>query len=189
MTNMKRRTLLLAAATAPWATLLAMAPARAATPPAEVAAALPAARLQGNGRLRFLGLHVYDARLWVGTQAVPAADGAWAELPHALELQYARRLVGAQIAERSLQEMQRQTAIAPADAERWLEAMKRLFPDVRAGDRLTGLNEPGRGARFFLNGSERGMVAEPAFARLFFGIWLSPRTSETALRQALLGGG
>lgn len=184
-----RRTLLAAAAVAPAATLLGMAPAIAATPPAEVVAALPGARLQGSGRLRFFGLHVYDGRLWVGERAVPATDGGWAEVPHALELQYARRLVGTQIAERSLQEMQRQTAVAPADAERWLEAMRRLFPDVRDGDRLTGLNEPGRGARFFLNGAERGAVAEPAFARLFFGIWLSPRTSEPALRQALLGGG
>lgn len=31
-----------------------------------------------------------------------------------------------------------------------------------------------------------GEVADPEFARLFFGIWLSPNTSEPALRQALL---
>ena len=31
-----------------------------------------------------------------------------------------------------------------------------------------------------------GEVADPEFARLFFGIWLSPNTSEPSLRQALL---
>ena len=41
---------------------------------------------------------------------------------------------------------------------------------------------------FFLNGQPRGDAPEAEFARLFFGIWLSPRSSEPALREALLGG-
>ncbi len=47
--------------------LAALAPhafAQAPTVPPEVAAALPGATLQGSGRLRFIGLSVYDARLW-----------------------------------------------------------------------------------------------------------------------------
>jgi hypothetical protein len=32
-----------------------------------------------------------------------------------------------------------------------------------------------------------GEVRDATFARLFFGIWLSPRTSEPQLRAALLG--
>jgi hypothetical protein len=32
-----------------------------------------------------------------------------------------------------------------------------------------------------------GDIADAEFARLFFGIWLSPRTSAPALRQALMG--
>ena len=37
-----------------------------------------------------------------------------------------------------------------------------------------------------MGGRVVGEVADAAFARLFFGIWLSPKTSEPALRQALL---
>ena len=65
--------------------------------------------------------------------------------------------------------------------------MAELFPDVGDGDTLVGLHLPGVGARFVLNGQVRGQVDDPLFARLFFGIWLSPQTSEPALRQALLG--
>ena len=43
------------------------------------------------------------------------------------------------------------------------------------------------GARFFVNGQLKGDVREPEFARFFFGIWLSPKTSEPTLRDALLG--
>lgn len=153
--------------------------------PAEVTAELSGARLQGQGRLRFLGLRVYDARLWIAAASAATAD--WAAVPLALELLYARSLEGIKIAERSLAEMQRQGEIEAAKAARWLGAMKQVFPDVQPGDRITGLHLPGLGARFFVNGQLKGDVRDAEFARLFFGIWLSSRTSEPALRDALLG--
>jgi len=179
-----RRTLLQLLPAAAW---LATGAARAQPQPqvpAEVAAALAGARLVGSARLRFMGLRIYDARLWAGTQA-PGSD--WVGMPWALELSYGRDVKGAQIAERSLVEMRRQGDIAPETAARWLAQMQQLFPDVREGDRLTGVNVPGSGARFFFNGSPRGEVADADFARWFFGIWLSPRTSEPAMRTSLLG--
>ena len=154
-----------------------------ATPP-EVVAEIPGAKLQGSGTLRFLGLRVYDARLWVRDTA-PGVD--WTTAPLALELEYARSLDGVKIAERSLTEMRRQGDIAVDVAARWLGAMTQVFPDVKAGDRITGLNVPGMGARFFINGRFKGDLRDPEFARLFFGIWLSPKTSDPALRDALLG--
>jgi hypothetical protein len=177
-----RRALLVAAA---WAATLPMASAQS-TPPAEVAAELPGARLQGEGRLRFLGLQIYDALLWT-PQRLAAADTERA--PLALELRYARALRGPLIAERSIEEMRRVGEFSDEQSQRWLAAMKQLFPDVNAGDRITGVQRPGEGARFHFNGRFVGEVRDAAFARLFFGIWLSPRTSEPTLRSALLGAG
>jgi hypothetical protein len=154
--------------------------------PAEVAAGLPGARVQGSAWMRFLGLRVYEARLWTGPTAVPQD---WATAPLALEIEYARSLKGAAIAERSLVEMRRQGEIEATTAQRWLAAMKQLFPDVGAGDRLTALNRPGVGLQFFANGQLRGAVDEPDFAQRFLGIWLARQTSEPVLRAALLGGG
>jgi len=175
-----RRRLLIAAALLPAGGVLA----RVAPP--EVAAELPGALPQGEGQLRFFGLRVYDVRLWAGE---PASAATWPALPLALEIEYARTLEGAQIAERSLKEMRRQAEIATEAGARWLAAMTRFFPDVRAGDRITGVHRPGTGARFFVNGRMQGELLDAEFARLFFGIWLSPRTSEPALREALLGPG
>ncbi len=160
------------------------APAAAVAPP-ELAADLAGARLQGSGRARFMGLRVYDIRLWTRDRLADGAD--WAAAPLALDIEYARTLAGEKIAERSLDEMRRQGEIADADAARWLTAMKKFFPDVREGDRLTGVQLPGQGARFFFNGSPRGELRDAIFAKRFFGIWLSPQTSEPALREALLG--
>ncbi len=162
--------------------LLAVQP-DAPTAPPELAGELPAARWRGTGTLRFLGLHVYDAHLW-SAEAV-AGDGA--AQPLALVLVYARQLVGEQIASRSLKEMTRIGRISDEQSARWLSAMTQLFPDVKSGDRLTGIQRPGVTTRFFLNGQFRGEVADAEFTRLFFGIWLSPRTSEPRLREQLLG--
>jgi Chalcone isomerase-like len=181
MNPLTRRRLLIAAALLP----VGGAKARAAPPP-EVAAELPGARTQGEGRLHFLGLRVYDVRLWAGE---PASAATWPALPLALEIEYARDFAGTAIAERSLKEMRRQAEITADTGARWLAEMSRLFPDVRAGDRVTGVHRPGAGARFFVNGRLQGELSDAEFARLFFGIWLSPRSSEPALRAALLGPG
>lgn len=160
--------------------------------PSEVLTHLPQARLQGQSRLRFLGLKVYDARLWVAGSEAPDATALaqrWSELPLALDIRYLRTLKGSAIAERSLQEMQRQGAIDEPVAARWLARMTELFPDVHLSTRLTGVHRPGQSLRFYLNGRLRGEVAEADFARRFLGIWLSPQTSEPAMRSALLGAG
>ncbi|MBX3604408.1 MAG: chalcone isomerase family protein [Piscinibacter sp.] len=173
-----RRRCLLALALAPTAGW-----AQRSVPP-EVRAELPGARLRGSGALTFFGLRVYDARLWVRGDFEPER---FEDSPLALELEYGRALVGRLIAERSLQEMQRSGAIAEPQAERWLAAMQRAFPDVQAGDRITGVYRPQESARFFVNGALRAELRDAEFARRFFGIWLAPQTSEPALREALLG--
>jgi hypothetical protein len=84
--------------------------------------------------------------------------------------------------------MRRVGSFSDAQAQSWLAAMRELFPDVRQGERITGMNLPGVGAEFWVNGHRVGEVKDPAFARLFFGIWLDERTSEPKMRAQLLQG-
>ncbi|MGA1325047.1 MAG: chalcone isomerase family protein [Rubrivivax sp.] len=141
--------------------------------------------LQGEGRLRFLGLLVYDVRLWTEGPGLAADD--WTRQPLALEITYARGFDARQIAERSLGEMRRAEALPAGLGEQWLDAMIRIFPDVRQGDRLTGVHQPAGPTRFFHNGRLRGEVADAGFGPRFFGIWLGPSSSQPALREQLLG--
>ena len=79
--------------------VVAALPARAnggLEPPVELGQALPGARRRGAGTLRFLGLRIYEARLW--SPAPITGEGLDQAL--ALELIYARDLVGEQIARR-----------------------------------------------------------------------------------------
>ena len=136
-------------------------------------------------RLRVWGFEVYDARLWT---PVGFRHSQYAQYSFALELQYLRRLEGAAIASRSIDEMRRVGSFTDAQAQSWLAAMRELFPNVSAGERITGVNLPGVGAEFWVNGQRVGAVNDLAFARLFFGIWLDERSSEPKMRAQLLQG-
>ena len=163
--------------------LAAGAPSIAAVPAASHPQ-LAGSRLQGEAKLRFWGMRIYHAQLWTLANFEPERADAQ---PLVLELAYLRDLKGSAIAERSLQEMRRAANFTDAQAQRWLARMQSAFPDVRAGDRLTGLHQPGQGADFWHNGRPSGRVDDAEFARLFFGIWLAPTTAEPDLRLALLG--
>jgi Chalcone isomerase-like len=136
-------------------------------------------------RLRVWGFEVYDARLWT---PVTFRHSQYALHSFALELQYLRRLEGAAIASRSIDEMRRVGSFTDAQAQSWQAAMRVLFPNVGPGERITGINLPGVGAEFWVNGQRVGAVHDSAFARLFFGIWLDERTSEPKMRSQLLQG-
>ena len=149
--------------------------------PPQVALLAPNLKVQGGGELTFFGISVYDGYYWSPTRGW-AQDG-----PFALDLHYHRALDGEKIAERSVGEITKLGYGTAEQRSRWGEEMKRVFPDVRRGDRLTGVHLPGGVVRYFLNGKSIGEIADPGFARAFFGIWLDPKTSDAGFRQMLLG--
>lgn len=139
----------------------------------------PLARLQrwGSGEFRWFGFTVYEATLWAGEGVAPRP-------PLALQLTYRRAIAGQAIAEASIEQMRR---FGPNEAQlaRWGEQLSGLFPDVKAGDRILGQQLPDQ-ARFFHNERALGVIDGSDFATAFFAIWLDARTSEPALRAALL---
>ena len=136
-------------------TMNALAAAPLTTAPTEVVADLKLAQLRGRAPLRFFGLLVYEARLW----ALPAFEPErYDQLPFALELEYARKLEGDAIAERSVAEMRRVGEFTEAQSKAWLAFMNQAFPNVGAQDRLTGLHDGAGGVRFFFNGKPTAAI-------------------------------
>jgi hypothetical protein len=137
--------------------------------------------LRGEAAMRFFGLKVYDVRLW--TQMKPFAYSD----PFAVELVYDMALKGKDIAERSVQEMRAQGYSDEAKLRRWGDEMSKIFPDIKQGDALIGVSLPGKEARFYNREKLLATVPDPEFAKAFFDIWLSEKSSEPRLRLKLLG--
>ncbi|MBI1396570.1 MAG: hypothetical protein GC151_11370 [Betaproteobacteria bacterium] len=135
----------------------------------------------GQGVMTWFGLRLYEAALWAPDDRLD-----WRR-PFALDIRYARAFSGARLARASADEMKRLGMRDSARLARWQAEMAAVFPDVEAGDHITGLYRPGEGAEFFHNGQLAGRIDDPEFARTFFGIWLDPRTREPDLRADLLG--
>jgi len=149
--------------------------------PESVVREFPQLRMAGEGRLRWFGLLIYDASLWV------EGDKWSSQREFALDIRYAREIKGNKLAETSIEEMRRLGFGNESQLMRWGADLARLFPDVRKGEHMTGVNRPGQGVRFYHQGRLAGTIDDPEFARGFFAIWLDERTREPGLRQALFG--
>lgn len=145
-----------------------------------IRAHIPDATLVGTGRYTWFAFHVYD-----GTLYAPASRYA-AGRPFALELAYARPLKGADIAQRSIDEIAKLGIGSDAERAAWLPVLAKLFPDVRENDRLTGV-ALGQKAPFYFNGRAIGEISDAKLVQAFFAIWLDERTSAPGFRRKLLG--
>jgi hypothetical protein len=135
----------------------------------------------GEGKLTFLFKDIYTARLY-------APEGKWREdASYALELRYNLGLKGRKIAERSITEMRKIGYDNEEQLSSWLNIMSEIFPDVRDGSVLTGILTADQETLFFNGDQKIGHVEDPLFGKAFFSIWLSEKTSEPELRQALMG--
>lgn len=155
--------------------------ASAHTLPEIIARDVAGLSVRGEAAMRFIGLKVYDVRLW--TQMKPFSHAE----PFAVELVYDMALKGKDIAERSVTEMRAQGVRDETKLSRWGEEMKKIFPDIKQGDALIGVSLPGKEARFYNREKLIAAVPDPEFAKAFFDIWLSEKSSEPKLRLKLLG--
>jgi hypothetical protein len=152
--------------------------------PPELRKPLTGAVLVGSGKLGLFGLTVYEARLWARP---PFSAEHYERSEFALEIHYERKLSGSAIADRSIAEMHRIGSFSEKQSESWLHSMQAAFPDIDHGDRLTGYHDGTGHVAFFHNGAATASIDDAEFARLFFGIWLSEKTSARGLRADLIG--
>ena len=166
--------------------LVCVCPAYAASDaiPTHILSELHEARISGQGSFRWFGLKIYDAVLWIDKDGYKPGTPNVAKF--ILDLNYARDLYGARIAQSSIDEI-RQLGYGSADQQaQWLHQMTAMFPDVHEGTHISGVHLPQKGARFYLDGKLLGQIDDPEFARAFFAIWLDERTSAAKLRNQLL---
>jgi len=158
-----------------------LASAWAAARPSELSDVIAAPKPYGVATLTWLFLTAYEASLWTDAP-VWSKDSTFA-----LVIVYRMSFTREELVERTVEEMARLSPQLDAAArDRVSRALGKAFPDVKSGDRITALHIPGRPVSFFHNGAPTSQIADTDFADPFFGIWLSPQTSEPSVRAGLL---
>jgi Chalcone isomerase-like len=147
--------------------------------------ALRTPRLVGQQRFTYWGFEVYDASLWA---SAPFAPDDWSKQLLVLELRYLRDFKGADIAQRSIDEMQGQRPLSTIQQNNWSATLQALIPNVRTGERITGIYTPDKGMQLLHQDRLLGDMRDTDLAQRFLGIWLAPETSQRKLRQQLLAG-
>lgn len=137
--------------------------------------------LLGYGRMRKWIWDAFDVSLWI-----TGDTWSWNE-PFVLELRYVRSFDGEEIVEGTRNQWEHLGYTNEAQLELWLKQLIGIFPNVKVGDQLAGVYLPGRETHFFHNGQPIGTMSDPAFGPAFFAIWLDPKSSESTLREELLG--
>lgn len=133
--------------------------------------------LRGEATFRYLGIPVYNARLFTpGAQAVD-----WRQ-EFSLELTYLRALSQADLIESTISEMQRMGNPAPSDA-----VLGQCFRDVRRGDRFMAVTQGADQIRFFFNGAPVCTLSYPGIKLGFMSIFLGENTRSARFTRLLKG--
>ena len=148
--------------------------------PPEIKAYLNSQKPYGKGTYSFLFDDLYEATLWTD-----ASTWSW-QTPFALTLRYDIHVTSKRLIEKSIEEMNEESALSKAEMELYTNTLLPIFPDIKPGDQITALYTPRKALRFFYNGKPMGIIKDTALAKRFIGIWLSERTSAPDLRDQLL---
>ncbi len=132
---------------------------------------------EAQATFKVWGFHVYDISYGYN-EHYPSG-------PYKLTLQYKRDIPGAKIVETTESEIKKLGGPSQKLSD-WMEQLKKIIPDVKPGDALTGFVDKDKKSLFCLGNRFLGKVEDPEFAYYFFGIWLNEKTSEPRLRKALL---
>jgi len=146
-----------------------------------ILASVPSVSVVGRGVLSYALWDIYEATLF-------APKGQWNPAkPFALSIAYFRDIDGKDIADRSVQEIRHQGFDNEVKLAAWNTQMKAIFPDVKDGTVLSAIYFPGKQTTFYSGNQLIGSIKGDDFGQFFFGIWINEKTSEPALRRALLG--
>jgi hypothetical protein len=157
-----------------------------------------------QAELRMFGLRIYNTQLFADKDLglSPSPDGKPGVVDSekvfsdtfALDIHYLMNFKREAIAERSVKEMRGQGYADDEQLAKWQQQMAALFPNIAKNDHLIGVYEveggKAKSAVFFHKHGDEvkrvGSIDDPKFARAFFEIWLSPKTSQPKLRTQLL---
>jgi hypothetical protein len=142
---------------------------------------IPDAQMVATSRLTVFLFDVYDASFYT------AEGKREVTLPYALKLAYLRDIKGEKIADQSAEEIRHQAIVDEVTLADWHSQMRKIFPNVKKGDNITGIHKDATTCTFYKNDYLIGQMHNKQFCNAFFDIWFGEKTTQPALRNKLIG--
>lgn len=158
-------------------TLTSMAATPALAQSNVAAAALPGAEVRGTATLRFLGLPLYQARLFT----VGGAALDWRQ-DFGIELTYLRDLTQYDLVEATMREFKRTGGALPLEVQ-----LSGCFDAVTKGDRYLAISDGADKIGFWRNGQRSCTLAYPQIKTRFMGIFVGDNTRSRSFTRRLTG--
>lgn len=145
----------------------------------------------GAGEMSFMFWSLYKAELYSAnsqpsTTAAEVASILTSPQDKALRIEYLRQIDKQDLLD-ATQEQWQHLGYRSGDIVRWLGPLDNFWPSVTEGDVLTCLVTASGVSHFYFDDKPIGTIEDPEFGVAFLSIWLSPQTSQPALRARLLG--
>jgi len=139
-------------------------------------------KLLGQATFSVLFWDIYNSKLLTTDGEQPFSSACQSSL---FEIHYLRDISRKELLENTVAQW-RHLALEENVYKAYVPVLASIWPDLKAGDRLSMLNQHGI-TDFYLNSKKIGEIKSLDFAKTFLRIWLDENTSEPKLRQQLLG--
>ena len=137
-------------------------------------------KLVGESRFEYYFWDVYDAKL-----SSPTGSYEFGQHPAQLSLTYLRDFAAKDIVKATNEQW---AHLGKKDLiNKYDDALLKLWPDIKEGETLTFRTDDSGNGTFYHNDKKLGGIEDATFADDFMAIWLSPDTSEPAMRNQLIG--
>lgn len=135
----------------------------------------------GNATFSVLFWDIYNSSLYTksGTYSQALSQDV------IFEINYLKDITSEDLIERTVEQWQH-LKNPKVLYQAFIPTLATIWPNITAGDTLTLVVQQQKSV-FYFNGKKVGSIEEKNFSSLFLSIWLSPNTSQLALRAQLLG--
>ena len=152
-----------------------------ASPPPEVAAAIPDAKPVGRATFSLLFWDLFEGSLW-------SNDGSFSwEAPLALSLTYNTDFTAEELTDQTIDELDRLTNWSKVDLATFRSTIAPCMANVGSGDRFTALSAGADTVQLFLNGKAKCQLNQPGLRRAYLQIWLSEDSRFPSKSRQLTG--
>ena len=142
----------------------------------------------GLQKATFLRVDVYVAALYVTVPSQDSDSLINTDAPQELIVHFLRNVSVDDVRKEWTRDFTHAAPGTPESLMRRVATLNTWLADVRRGERLTFIRQPGEGILVRVDGIDKGTIPGDDFSRTFMSIWVGAAPPSHDLKRGLLGG-